>query len=131
MDDYEQVRQLIARQIRRLDERQLDQWLDSWAEDGTFSIAGQTLQGKQAIREFVSSAAGGTWRGMHLLSQPVIDIDGEIATASTDYVFVEQTESGGFAVTSLRRMHNRLRRTAAEWRYVEARIQIFPEAARE
>ena len=82
---------------------------------------GRTYEGRDAIKGFIEKAQPPEQRGKHVAINPLIDVDGDTATARTDYVFVGRT-ADGLAVTSAGRYHDRLVRDGGRWRFAERRI---------
>jgi hypothetical protein len=128
MSDLETIRNLIARQAQLRDDNRPEEWVEAYAADGSFwGPDGLEYRGHEAMLEWFRRTHKGHWFGMHLLSQPAIEVDGRDATASTDVVGVMPNGDGGFAVAWVARYHDRFRRDdAGTWQYTERRIQPAP-----
>ena len=57
-----------------------------------------------------------------------VDVDGDTATATTDYLFVRPT-TDGLAIIAAGRYYDRLIRDETRWRFRERSITMLPAAA--
>ena len=128
MTDHESIRQIIARQAQLRDDDRIEEWAEAFAEDAVFRTERATFEGKPAIVELANSLSTGSWRGVHLLSEPAITVDGDTATAFTDHMYVApEREKKGFRILSVSRYHDAFARGAdGTWRYTERYVQGFP-----
>jgi uncharacterized protein (TIGR02246 family) len=116
------IRRTFARYCHSCDEGDWDRFAQLFEPDATFSVMGRTHEGRDAIRAFMEVAQGPDARGKHVLAQSDIDVDGDDATAVTDYVFITKAK----AITSAGRYHDRLRRSDdGEWRIASREIRFL------
>jgi hypothetical protein len=119
--DKLEIRDLIERSVRDIDDRAADRLAERFDEDGVLQLAGTVFEGRTALRQmFRGGTAPPAWTepgqllkqpaSMHLTSNPVIDVDGDAATAETDMVTLVRDESGRARVTLVARYRDRLRR---------------------
>jgi uncharacterized protein (TIGR02246 family) len=108
-----EIRRTLATYCQTLDDGRWDEWADLFAEDVTFAVMGQVHRGRDAVRGFIEPMQGPDARGRHLLSEPLITVDGDTATATTDYCFVTKA----FTVQSAGRYHDVLVRDGDRWRF--------------
>ena len=91
-------------------------------EDGVLQLAGTVIAGRDALRAMFGGAdAPPKWTTpgellkqpgvMHLTTNPVIDVDGDAATAETDMITLRRDQEGKAKITLLARYRDRLRRT--------------------
>ncbi len=86
-------------------------------------MVGNVVVGREAIRNFFRPGGGSdprAWtepgellkqpRSLHLCSNPVIDIDGDVATSEMDFHVVRRNEDGRAATSLVGRYRDRLRR---------------------
>ena len=89
MSDQDQIRRLMALWAQRNDDKDGKGWSELFTEDGTFINARRIEhRGRAAIRKNLEdrTAANPTDRHTtHMLSESVIDIDGDQARAECDY----------------------------------------------
>ncbi len=130
MSDEEGVRRTLALYCQLCDDGRFDEWADLYTENATFSVLGRTHEGQAAIKGFIEKAQGPEQRGKHVCANPLIDVDGDTATAVTDYVFVARADGGSLAITSAGRYHDRLLRGAdGRWRFTQRRIVFLGDPA--
>jgi hypothetical protein len=113
------IRELIERGMRYIDDQAGPRLAELFADDGVMQLAGIVMD-----REGIKAIGGGTVRsewtkpgellkqpgGTHLSSNPVIEIQGDTATAETDMVVLNRDESGRARITLVARYRDRLRR---------------------
>jgi uncharacterized protein (TIGR02246 family) len=122
--DHEAIRQIIARQAQLRDDDRIDEWIAAWADDGAFVAGGQRHEGRDAVRALADSLTTGSWRALHLLSEPYIEVDGDTATAETDLVIVAPSKDGRLNVRAANRYYDRFRRGSdGRWLYTERRVE--------
>jgi uncharacterized protein (TIGR02246 family) len=106
------VRRTLAQYCQALDDGRFDDWADLFTDDVVFTVMGHRLEGPDAVRAFVEPTQQADARGRHMLSEPVIDLDGDTARVTTDYAFIAPNHR----VTSAGRYHDELRREPDRWR---------------
>jgi uncharacterized protein (TIGR02246 family) len=127
-NDADAVRNTVARYGHLCDDGRFEEFAELFAEDAEFVVPGRTAKGRAAIQAFMEAAQPPERRGKHLCAAPAVDLDGDTATAVTDFAFLAPAE-GGFAVTSAGRYHDRLVRAAPgganAWVFAERRIELL------
>ncbi|MEJ7583939.1 MAG: nuclear transport factor 2 family protein [Acidimicrobiales bacterium] len=116
--DEAQVRRTLAQYCQLLDDGRFDEWIELFTDDGTMLVMGGRHEGRDAIRAAVEPNQQAEQRGRHLLSEPVIDIDGDRAVVTTDYAFVSRK----LVVSSAGRYHDVLVRSDDRWRFASREI---------
>ncbi len=100
LEDLEEIRTLHHEYIFRLNNRQWDEIIDSFVEDGTANIAHHGLhKGKAEIttlfKERISKMNTGKWRDAHFVVAPVISLEGDKAKAHwLMYVMIADPTTG-------------------------------------
>jgi 3-phenylpropionate/cinnamic acid dioxygenase small subunit len=112
------IRHTLAAYCQLLDDGHFDDWVEVFTDDVTFAVMGQVVRGRDAVRSLIEPNQQADARGRHLLSEPLITVDGDRATATTDYCFV----SRALRVTSAGRYHDVLVRTGDWWLIAEREI---------
>jgi ketosteroid isomerase-like protein len=129
--DIESIRQLIARYSQYRDTRRIDDWADCMAEDAVYHMRSinMVLEGRDVIREFNAAVPiwqRRKWVGTHLLSKPVIQVDGDKATARTDLIYVAPDTKGTFEVQAvIRYLDQFARTTGGRWEYTVRDAEIL------
>jgi uncharacterized protein (TIGR02246 family) len=114
------VRRTLAEYCQTLDDGRFDEWVDLFTDDVVFTVMGHRLLGRAEVRAFIEPTQQADSRGRHMLSEPVIDVDGDTAQATTDYAFVARNHR----ILSAGRYHDVLRHDPDRWR-IAAREIVF------
>ena len=118
------IRSVIARQAQLRDDDRIDEWIEAWTEDGVFGAGEHAHRGRTAIRALADSLTTGTWRAVHLLSEPLIEVDGDTARASTDVVIIAAGRDGRLNVRAVNRYRDTFRREPdGAWRFTERIVE--------
>ena len=113
------IRATLARYCQYLDDGRFDDWTALFTEDCEFRVMGRHLVGRDELRAFVEPAQAEEMRGRHLISEPLVEVDGDSAVVKTDYAFVGRD----LAVQSSGRYHDVLAcGDDGEWRFREREI---------
>jgi 3-phenylpropionate/cinnamic acid dioxygenase small subunit len=119
MDELE-IRRTLATYCQSLDDGRFDDWVEVFTEDVTFAVMGSVFRGRDEVRGFIEPVQGPDVRGRHLISEPLITLDGDRATVTTDYCFVTKA----LTVQSAGRYHDVLVRDGDRWR-ISVREIVF------
>jgi 3-phenylpropionate/cinnamic acid dioxygenase small subunit len=151
LEDELLIRRTLERYMRYNDDRALDRLVALFTPDAVYRVGGGEHVGHEAIRAFLGPAGfrdgRSRWtdddqlmvmpRSMHILSNPVIDVDGDRATAESEFIVLVRDEHGHAKMTLVGRYRDKLRRhESGEWLFTErtgvslARHNA-PEGARE
>ena len=125
--DKLEIRELIERSVRHVDDQDAAAFADLFEDDGVLQLAGTVFAGQDALRAMFGRASRRAWTepgglllqpgSMHLTGNPVIELDGDEATAETDMVTLVRGADGRSKITLLARYRDRLRRGAdGRWR---------------
>ena len=88
LNDIAAIRRLLAACCQTLDDGLFDAWAELYAEDGHFAVLGTRTRGRAEMRALIEPFQTDDLRGKHLISEPLIDLDGDVANATTDFAFV-------------------------------------------
>lgn len=99
MNDYDEIRNLIARYAHAADNYDADGWADCFAEHGSLTEYGETIVGREKIRELGRMALDrmGTEvsaANKHVQVNSAIDVGGQGASATTDLLVVTLSPDG-------------------------------------
>ncbi|ABW12342.1 hypothetical protein Franean1_2921 [Parafrankia sp. EAN1pec] len=118
--DRLEIRDVIERSMRYTDDQAGDLLAELFDDDGVLQLAGTVFSGRESIRKMFPAAPRPSWtepgqllrqpRAAHRASNPVIDIDGDTATAETDLLVLARDETGRPRITLIARYRDRLRR---------------------
>jgi uncharacterized protein (TIGR02246 family) len=127
-EDEDQVRRTLGEYSQRCDDGRFDEWADLFTEDARLVLMGKVTEGRDAIRKYMMTVQPAGSRGKHVTSNSLVDVDGESATATTDYLFVRPGVEG-LAIVAAGRYHDRLVRDGATWRFSEREITMLEAPA--
>jgi uncharacterized protein (TIGR02246 family) len=114
----------VAEYCRGFDKRDLDRFLSVWAEDAVWSAGpGHEVSGRSTIGETAQAMWGQFTATHHWSTNPVIDVDGDEATAETDVHAVAQGPDGGWTQTAAT-YRDVLRRVDGRWLMVRRSTDI-------
>ncbi|MDF3312207.1 nuclear transport factor 2 family protein [Rhodococcus sp. T2V] len=117
-NDIEGVRRTLAAYCQLMDDGDYGEAANLFHSDARWTVAGVVYNGITEIRNLVAS-----WPvpdGIkHLTFNSIIDVDGGLATAVSDYLVMKATDIGGVAIRA-GRYHDSLSRSASgEWKFSE------------
>jgi 3-phenylpropionate/cinnamic acid dioxygenase small subunit len=114
-DDVAGVHDLLARYCHIVDDGAFERLGEVFADDGVFVLRGGEHRGLPALTAMYETIQSAERRGVHILGLPVLDVDGDELTATTDVAFHTRAEAG-WQVSTVGRYRDRLARTASGWR---------------
>lgn len=99
IDSAAQIRAVLTRWMQLDDRRQDAAWLDDCVTaDFDFRVGRTHLVGRAAIEEFNQARDASAPRGVHILSEPLVQVDNAEATVTTDYLYVRARVAGGYEI---------------------------------
>ena len=97
--------------------------IDLFAADGVLAYSESQARGSDALLAFYEASQGlPEQRGKHLTTNAVIDVDGDRATARSDFAFFRFVD-GIFTATVGGRYHDEFVRTDGRWRFARRKIR--------
>lgn len=123
-DDEDQVKRTLASYCQLLDDGDFDRWIELFSPDARLVFAGRTRQGRPSIREYMENVQPPEGRGKHITANVLVDVDGDTASADTDYLFVRPTAQG-LVLVATGRYHDRLVRDGEGWRFSQREITLL------
>ena len=139
--DRLEIRDVIERYMRYNDDGDAERLTSLFLENATLQTAGQVHRGRDVIgtlfRGAFSAGPAARWteegnlfvqpRSLHIGANPIIDLDGDCATAETDFQVVIRNAQGHSALSLIGRFRDRLRRDEGGQWLIESRA-IVPVA---
>ena len=119
LEDREQIAQLLVDYGRHLDSRELAAYAALFAEDGEWVGGFGTVKGRGNIQAFMEKSLGtGPNRGgsYHVMSNFVITVNGDTATAWSRWTFIVPGERGA-AVSQAGRYDDTFVREKGVWKF--------------
>jgi 3-phenylpropionate/cinnamic acid dioxygenase small subunit len=124
----EQIRRTIAEIAQCTDRGDFDCWVNLFVEDGSFHMLGQSHQGHAALRAFIEDDQPPERRGLHLTTDSVIDIDGDRARVSSNFIFIASGEASPMVVAGGRYLDVLVPR-GDRWLFLERETVLFGPTA--
>lgn len=119
MIDKRAVEEVLVMYCRLLDDRQFAALLELFTDDAQVHFWGRELHGKAALAAAYGDGAESTGRptSAHVLSNVVIDIDGDRARATSDFTVISRAADGTYGVLVCGRFVDELLRSSDDsWR---------------
>ena len=118
VEDYLALTQLKHEYCYRIDDGDYDEWVALFAEDGTFGpINDEFFEGTEGLRRFAEEVFDESYDfTAHVVSNPVIEVDGDEATGRW-YLHLRYETSEGDVGWSQARYEDEFRRVDGEWRF--------------
>lgn len=92
--DIEDIRTLMAKYCHGIDRKDEETFMGIWAADGAYMLPRGEARGTDEIRALVHRV----WRQVpkchHHITNPVIEVTGDTATAKTDVIYFRETDDG-------------------------------------
>jgi len=130
VSDVDGIRRTLALYSRYNDVKDSTAWSELWTERGAVTDRSGTYVGRPEIKRFVDgiNTANPDRDTLHFCANAVVAVDGNLAQAHTDIVFVSRptNPTGVWAVGSINHYTDRLAQDGAEWRFEDRRIDRRP-----
>lgn len=124
--DHDAIRATLAAYCQALDDGRFDDWVEMFTDDVAFAVMDRLERGPAAVRAFVEPVQQAGSRGRHVLSEPLIAVDGDAATVTTDFCFL----SPELTVTAAGRYHDVMAREGDRWLIAAREIVFLGESPR-
>ena len=126
----EKIRQTIARFCHFTDKGDFDNWVRLFAEDGCIVLMEQEHRGHAALRAFIELDQPPELRGMHLTTDSVIEIAGNEAKVSSNFIFLAEGKTASIVVAA-GRYHDTLVAIGEEWLFARRETELVGPVASE
>jgi uncharacterized protein (TIGR02246 family) len=138
MDDYEQIRRLVALYSQLIDDARWTEWANLFTDDAVFTVWGNAYTGRAAIKDGISGMMP-EYPGKHVAFASVIDIEGDNATGWTDFISVADDGPGqwgrSYVIATAARYYDRFVRDDGRWRFARRELRMagapLPDGATE
>jgi ketosteroid isomerase-like protein len=120
MLDERAIEQVLVGYCRRLDDGRFEALLELFTDDAEVQFWGKQLRGKAALAEAYGGGADASVdrpTAAHVLSNIVVEVDGDTALATSDFIVVSRAVDGGYGILVCGRFVDDLvRSTEGAWR---------------
>ena len=128
MSDKDEIRELLARYCFALDADRFEDMAALFTADGVWETAFGTGTGRTGIAAQARGTATGTRpRRIHLTTNIVIDLDGDSATARSNWVVIQNSDAGP-VIGSGGTYADRLVKVDGQWFFRHRTIDRFIKA---
>jgi ketosteroid isomerase-like protein len=114
--DEDLIRRALGEYSRRCDDGRFEELADLFTEDARLIVLDTVAEGRDAVRRYLETVQADGSRGLHVTTNALIDVDGDQATAATDYLFVRPAATG-MAIIAAGRYLDELIREGDRWRF--------------
>jgi len=108
--DIEEIKMLMSKYCHGIDKQDEETFMSIWSDDADYVLPRGEGQGIDGIRALVHKVWDQVPKSHHHITNPIVDIDGDTASAKTDVFYfrltddgVNQLLSGGYALEFVRR----------------------------
>ena len=108
------IRRVLAEYCHLVDDTRWDDLGDLFTADAAFTFGKYGATGRQEIIAWLVGTDATGIRGKHLTTNSVIDVEGDIATAVSDFAFLAFAD-GRLVVSLAGRYHDELHRVDGGW----------------
>ena len=128
MSEKDEIRELLARYCFALDAGRFEEMAALFTSDGVWETAFGTATGRPGIvAQARSIATGAQPQRVHLTTNIVIDLDGDSATARSNWVVIQNSPNGP-AIGSGGAYADRLAKVGGQWFFQHRTIDRFIKA---
>jgi len=124
MTDEDAIRNTIARFCQHLDSRRFVEWSETFTQDGVFN----KLNGRAAILDMILGGELATrpeLRRQHAVTNSIIDVTGDTATATSDLAMYDRIDDGPISVKTGRYYDRLARQADGDWLFTQRRLEWF------
>jgi hypothetical protein len=114
--DEAEIHRLLARYCHCCDDGEFGSLSELFLEGGSFVFAEWAPTGRDALRRWFESSQPPERRGKHLTSNVVVTLQGDEASAISDFVFLARSD-GQFSPRLAGRYLDDLRYDDGQWRF--------------
>ena len=118
------IRRTLAAYCQTCDDGRFDEFAACFAGDATMTALGQTVRGRDAIRDWITAAMPPSRRGKHVCVNAVITITGDVARSDSDFLFLAPGRDGP-VVTTAGRYADELERDGDRWVFTRREITLL------
>jgi uncharacterized protein (TIGR02246 family) len=131
LEDLEEIRQLFTDYGRHLDAGDVQAYSELFADDGEVLLGPiGRAKGRPAIVELMTKVRErARTASFHLITNPVIHLDGDRATAEVLWTVIRPDADGKLEVAMFGRHHDELVRERGRWRFLKRRGRVDVPAA--
>jgi len=124
LDDDRAIRRVMARYCHTVDDGAFEEVATLWTDDAELALRGETAIGPAAIVNVIAGRQTPELRGLHVIANVIIDVEGDTARAVSDFLFMRREGGPDPIVKFIGRYLDRFVRTPDGWRFRRREIQF-------
>ena len=124
LDDDRAIRRVMARYCHTVDDGAFEEVATLWTDDAELALRGETAIGPAAIVNVIAGRQTPELRGLHVIANVIIDVEGDTARAVSDFLFMRREGGPDLIVKFIGRYLDRFVRTPDGWRFRRREIQF-------
>jgi len=126
VDDERAIRRLMTRYCHLVDDAAFEELAALWTDDAELALRGETSTGPAAIVAVIAGRQTPELRGLHVIANVIVDVDGNgnTARAVSDFVFMRREGGPDPVVKFIGRYIDRFAHTPEGWKFRRRDIQF-------
>jgi ketosteroid isomerase-like protein len=100
LEAVEAIRTLMANYCHGIDKHDVETFMSIWAQDSLYNLPRGEGKGIDGVRALVEKVWTQVPQCHHHITNPVIEVDGDTATAKTDVFYFRQTDDDLYTLLS-------------------------------
>lgn len=125
--DKIEIQELSARYANALDSGDIDAWLDTWADDGTWEGGLGKYEGKSSLAKLIMDLGARIKGKRHVMCNFVITEDGDIARQQSYLLVFERETSPALVASGV--YHDILQKVNGHWKFSSRSVKLDPSFA--
>jgi ketosteroid isomerase-like protein len=117
LSDGDEIRNLIGAYSQCVDDRRYEDIASLTTDDVVFDVHGAVYKGPAEFAQRLAANESPTRTGKHVTTNVVVAVDGDTATASSDFTYLARDGDGPLAPVTLGRYTDHFVRQDARWRF--------------
>jgi 3-phenylpropionate/cinnamic acid dioxygenase small subunit len=127
MTARDEVLQLLISYCRAVDDRETDKLWRLFDVDCEFIFVDDAIaHGVDEIRENLGGRIDGAIRHRHILTNSIVEIDGDTATAKSDWYLIKPAAGQAWDIEGAGYYHDEMRRSPGGWLFTRREIRPAP-----
>ena len=123
--DESEIRRTIAAYCHLIDDGDFRRLAEEFTPDGSFAFGEQVATGRDALVAWFAKNQPPHRRGKHITTNIIVDIDGDRASARSDFLFLRRID-GVVATEAAGRYRDTFVRTDGRWMIQRRDTELMP-----
>lgn len=123
-EDKVEIQELSARYANAMDDGNLEEWLDTWADDGIWEGAVGKYEGKSALAKLLGDLGARIQNKRHVMTNSVITGAGDQAVQQCYLLVFEREDSPALIATGVYK--DTLKKIDGSWKFAQRAVKLDP-----